>query len=35
MLYITGTLKPKQLKNAYLNEHYTYEVQASIFTDGN
>ena len=35
MQYITGTLKPKQLKNAYLDVHYTYEVQASIFTDGN
>ena len=33
--YITGTLKPKQLKNAYLDVHYTHEVQASLFTDGN
>ena len=32
MQYITGTLLPKQLKNAYLNVHYsTHEVQASIW----
>ena len=31
MQYITGSLLPKQPKNAYLNMHYTHAVQASIW----